>query len=166
MSAADTMAIWCRRCRSVCEYGCDCIGGTPQWPLVTRAQLSPRIYLAHPVTDYGGQRQATAVAILEAAGYEVEIPDQPHHQTGYRLGGMDYFMRVVEGCNALAFLRFHDGSIGAGVGKEILAAQMAGIPVYDIGYGELTPDSNPTPVLSVDDTRAKLASIRSLVHTT
>jgi nucleoside 2-deoxyribosyltransferase len=38
--AADTLAVWCRRCRSVCEYGCDCSGGNPQWPLVTKAELN------------------------------------------------------------------------------------------------------------------------------
>lgn len=161
MSAADTMAIWCRRCRSVCEYGCDCPGGTPQWPLVTRAELIPRIYFAHPVSDYGGPRQAAALAMLEAAGYTVENPDQPHHQVGYKLGGMDYFMRVVDGCAALAFMRFPDGTIGAGVGKEILAAQMAGIPVYDISGGSLVPDETPRPVLSIEATRATLTSIRA-----
>lgn len=37
--AADCLAVWCKRCRSVCEYGCDCPGGDPQWPLVTKAEL-------------------------------------------------------------------------------------------------------------------------------
>lgn len=120
-----------------------------------------KIYFAHPVTDYGGPRQAAAIVMLERSGYVVENPDQPNHQAGYKLGGMDYFMRIVEGCDALAYLRFPDGSIGAGVGKEILAAQLAGIPVYDIGYGELTPDDDPAPVLSVDETRALLAELRS-----
>lgn len=120
-----------------------------------------KIYLAHPVTDYGGPRQAAAVATLVAAGYTVENPDQPQHQVGYKIGGMDYFMQVVDGCAALAFMRFPGGAIGAGVGKEILAAQMAGIPVYDITDGELRPDGAPTPILTVDETRALIAQIRS-----
>jgi hypothetical protein len=119
-----------------------------------------RIYFAHPITDYGGPRQSTAIGMLERYGHVVENPDQPHHQVGYKLGGMDYFMRIVEGCDALAYLRFPDGSIGAGVGKEILAAQLAGIQVYDIGYGELTPDDDPRPVLTVEETRALIAEIR------
>ena len=37
--AADTLAVWCPRCRTVCEYGCDCPQGSPAWPLITKTEL-------------------------------------------------------------------------------------------------------------------------------
>jgi len=96
-----------------------------------------------------------------SAVFAVENLDQPHHQTGYKLGGMDYFMRVVEMCSALAFMRFPNGAIGAGVAKEILAAQLVGIPIYDVSSSELVPNDAPRPILSVEETRAMIASLRA-----
>jgi hypothetical protein len=101
------------------------------------------------------------VALIEAAGFEVENPDHPLHDAGYKLGGMDYFTDIVSRCAALAFMRFQDGSIGAGVGKEILAAQRAGIPIYDITEGSLVPNDAPCPILTVEETRALIAEIRA-----
>lgn len=118
-----------------------------------------RFYLAHPVSDYGGTpRQVAASKLIEDAGHTVENPDQPIHQQAYKAHGMDHFIEVVEGCDALAFLRFADGSIGAGVGKEIEAALRAGIPVYDASDGRLEPTGLMIPegILSVEETRAKL----------
>jgi hypothetical protein len=37
--AADTLDVWCRRCRAVCDYTCCCLDGNPQFPLVTKAEL-------------------------------------------------------------------------------------------------------------------------------
>jgi hypothetical protein len=123
-----------------------------------------RCYLAHPVTDYGGSsRQLAAVAAIETHGWTVENPDQHVHQDAYRQHGMQHFLDVVEDCSALAFLRFEDGYIGAGVAKEIECALRHGIPVYDVSEGSLDPVGNMMPecVLTVEQTRAKLAYLRS-----
>ncbi|WP_174020431.1 hypothetical protein G6L89_007445 [Agrobacterium fabrum] len=130
-----------------------------------------KIYLAHPVTDYGTQRQADAIAALlkywaeerSSQPLEIENPDQPHHQQGYNREGMDYFKKVVESCDRLAFMRFSDGSIGAGVGREIRWALQSCFAVYELFDGWLYQVQNmPTPVLTVEQTRAKIREIRGV----
>lgn len=130
-----------------------------------------RIYLAHPVTDYGTERQAAAIAALrrywaeERANQplEIENPDQPHHQEGYDREGMDYFKKVVESCDRLAFMRFPDGSIGAGVGREIRWGLLSCFAVYELFDDWLYQVQDmPTPILTVEHTRAKLAEIRGV----
>lgn len=121
-----------------------------------------KIYLAHPITDYGGsERQVQAVAALIEAGFAVENPDQPHHQVGYAEMGMNYFANAVYSCDCLAFMRFPDGSIGAGVGKEIKWAMADGHPIYEVFEGKVHKvDGLPTPILSVEDTRATIKRLR------
>lgn len=65
-----------------------------------------RIYFAHPITDYGKEREGNVLTWLEADGWEVENPNLPHHQTGYAGEGMVYFEKLAAGCDALAFTRF------------------------------------------------------------
>jgi hypothetical protein len=120
-----------------------------------------RIYFAHPVTDYGTNREGNVLTWLEADGWEVENPNQPHHQDGYARDGMVYFESLASSCDALVFTRFPDGSIGAGVGKEIDAAHGSGIPIYEWFGGELySMYCMPTPVLSVEDTRSTITKLR------
>ena len=121
-----------------------------------------RVYFAHPVTDYGTERERRALDDLAAQGWYVENPNQPQHQAGYDRDGMVYFQRLAASCDALIFVRFPNGAIGAGVGKEIDAAQGNGIPVYEWFDGEThSVYGMPTPVLSVEDTRALLVSLRA-----
>jgi hypothetical protein len=116
------------------------------------------------VTDYGGTaRQLAAVAAIEAKGWIVETPDQPIHQDAYRQHGMQHFLDVVEDCDALAFLPFADGYIGAGVAKEIEHAFRRGLRVYDASGGHLERiDMMPECLLTVEQTRARLAHLRAL----
>lgn len=121
-----------------------------------------KIYFAHPVTDYGTDREEKAVAAIKGEGWDVENPNQPHHQVGYDAGGMPYFERLAADCDALVFMRFPDGGIGAGVGKEIDAAQGAGHPIYELFDGDLhSVYGMPTPVLSVEQTRATIKRLRA-----
>lgn len=122
-----------------------------------------RIYLAHPVSDYGSQRQVDAIRLLTSQCWQVENPDQPHHAKAYQERGMQHFVEVVEDCDGVAFLRFPDGSIGAGVGKEIETALRRGLMVWDISNGKLKNNGTmmPYPVLTVEETRTVLARIKS-----
>lgn len=122
-----------------------------------------KIYFAHPVTDYGTPRQAEAVAYLSRQ-WQVVNPDDPHHQAGYAAEGMAYFERLAAGCDLLAFMRFPDGSIGAGVGKEIEAAKQAGVRwILEYFAGQTYPvNGDPTPILSVAHTRALIAKLKEM----
>lgn len=123
-----------------------------------------RVYLAHPVTDYGTERQSAAIALICSRGWQVENPDQPHHEAAYRSYGMAHFMEVVEDCDGLAFLRFDDSTIGAGVAKEIETALRRGLTVWDASNGDLLNIGSmmPTPILTVEQTRAKVREMRGI----
>lgn len=132
--------------------------------------MSMRLYFAHPVTDYGGERQRSAIAALERywreersrQTLEIENPDQPHHQVGYAAHGMAYFKDLLKTCHSLAFMRFPNGAIGAGVGNEIKWALIGCLPVYEIFEGHLYSIQDiPTPILTVEETRSLIAEIRS-----
>ena len=121
-----------------------------------------RIYFAHPITDYGTGRERRTLDDLTAQGWYVENPNHPQHQDGYERDGMAYFQRLAASCDALVFVRFPNGAIGAGVGKEIDAAQGNRIPVYEWFDGETdSVYGMPTPVLTVEETRALIADIRA-----
>ena len=127
-----------------------------------------RLYFAHSVTDYGTERQTKALVGLNKHFAEdlgrplaIENPDQPHHQVGYAVSGMEYFKGVVEDCQALAFMRFPNGAIGAGAGREIGWALVDNLWLYEVFDGQVyRVDSMPTPVLSVEGTRALIAQLR------
>lgn len=121
-----------------------------------------RIYLAHPITDYGTERQEKAIALIGAMGWQVENPDQQHHAKAYQEHGMQHFVDLVEDCDGLAFLRFQGGDIGAGVAKEIETALRRGLMVWDISSGKMENIGTmmPFPVLSVEETRKRIADIR------
>lgn len=128
---------------------------------------SPNCYFAHHITDYNTSREADAIATIESAGFTVTNPNSPENEAAYKLGGMAHFLGIVATCKALAFLRFPDGQIGAGVGKEIATAANRALPIYEIGGSHLYtvwPETVPRLVesaLSVDDTRALLATLRT-----
>jgi len=118
------------------------------------------VYLAHPVSDYGTPRQRAAMEAIKNRGFEVESPDQPHHQAAYKKRGMEHFREVVAACDGLAFLRFPCGGIGAGVAKEVETALRCGLPVWEIKGADLAPVGGvmPSPVLTVEETRQRLAA--------
>lgn len=124
----------------------------------------PRCYFAHHITDYGTPREIDAIAVIEEAGFEVDNPNLPEHDEGYKAHGMDYFLGLVATCDALALQRFETGEIGAGVGKEVSEAVTLGIPVYEVVGNILTLIDGNTiheSVLSVDATRALIRALRS-----
>lgn len=121
-------------------------------------------YLAHPISEYGTAKQRKAIAMITRAGWNVLNPDTVTHQIGYKAAGargMDYFVNLVKKCDALAFMPFPDGRIGAGVGKEMETAFDMGIPVYEIDNGVLIPmNKMPKNILSVEETRERIKKFR------
>lgn len=117
------------------------------------------IYFAHPKSTYGSPLEKHAIEELLRDGWDVCNPAD--HQAGYVERGMQHFLDLATTCGALAYLPFADGSIGAGVAREILEAQLDGKPIFKIdpvtgNVGKLT-----TPfagVLTIEETRARLAA--------
>lgn len=130
-----------------------------------------RIYLAMPVTAFDTAVERKCTHALEAVGWTVVSPNAPEHQAGYQAGGMPYFMNIVAGCDALAFVRFDDGTIGAGVAQEVMTAFVHGKLILRMaedweyeGYEAEPCDRYVFEggwILTIEETRAKIAAIRS-----
>lgn len=105
------------------------------------------IYYARPISLYGTPQDQRDIATLESLGLVVVDPKGPEHQEAYAARGMDYFREMVDGCDAIAFRAFADGTVGAGVAAEIERAQEAGKPVIEL------PTALLRRVRSVEETR-------------
>ena len=91
-----------------------------------------KVYYAHTVGIYGTPQEQRDVETLEGFGFEVLNPSTPEYQQAYKDHGMDFFVKLAKGCDALAFRGLPDGRIPAGVHKEILAAIENGQPVIEL----------------------------------
>lgn len=118
--------------------------------------MKPSIYFGHPVSVYDIPLERELVKIIERELpiFQVENPNQPHHQEGYQRytkqgRGMDYFFQeVLPATAAGVFLAFEDGKFGAGVFGEAKFLHEQGKPIY-----EITLDGVVTG-LELDDSRA------------
>ena len=66
---------------------------------------------------------------------------------------MEYFAELVRSCGAVAFRVLPDGSIPAGVAKEIAVANEVGKPVIEL------PSGISRRVITVEQTREYLAEV-------
>jgi hypothetical protein len=108
-----------------------------------------KCYYAHSIHLYGKPQEARDVALIKALGFKVVNPNDKIHQDAYPDGGMDYFVDLVRTCDICAFRAYPDGSIPAGVHKEVLAADDIDMPmpVFELPWGLYRRG------LSVNDTR-------------
>lgn len=108
-----------------------------------------KIYYAHPISIYNTPQERRDVAALEAMGFDIVNPNSVANEAAYRINGMAHFESLVTSCALLAFRAFPDGSIPAGVAKEIVMAGSR--PIIEL------PSSVSKRTLSVDQTRQFLA---------
>jgi len=93
------------------------------------------------------------VALLRSLGFDVWEADQKEKEASYRKEGMEFFLREVRKCDALAFRALPSGKIPAGVYKEIMTALEEQIPVIEL------PSALSQRGLSVEQTREYLREI-------
>ena len=87
-----------------------------------------KIYYGHCQAIYGSPQDKRDVEMLIKMGFDVVNPSDPEHEAmAKKMKGcgqgdrvMDYFVSLVEGCDAVAFRALPDGAIPAGVAKEII----------------------------------------------
>lgn len=138
-----------------------------------------KTYFAHPISNYDTREELHIIAALQRAGYEVVNPSDKQHQDrveeiqaqhanrndGARMV-MEYFVDICRACEACVFQSFPDGSLGAGVVKEIQSFLDAGKPVQQvIADGKSfrlidVTDLTPYEKLSVGETRMMLKSLK------
>ena len=109
-----------------------------------------KVYYARPISLYNTAQDQRDIDLLSSLGFEMINPNKEALQERYKTEGMDVFLQALADCEALAFRSFPDGSISAGVHKEILKAQELGMPVIEL------PTITGKRILSVDDTREYL----------
>jgi len=118
-----------------------------------------KVYYAHGLALYGTKQEARDLDTLFALGFEVVNPSNPEHaqvvrnmkESGQGERVMDYFVSVVDGCDAVAFRALPDGSVPAGVAKEVERAVSKGKPVIEL------PSCMSRRTLTVEQTREYLA---------
>lgn len=94
----------------------------------------PRIYFAHPLTDYGMPHEARCLEEIAAnwPGYEIVNPNQGDHHVAYQIQGMPYFYELVKTCDLLIAVPFRDGEWGMGVWAEAEAMARKGGQVFQL----------------------------------
>jgi len=107
-------------------------------------------YFARPTTDFGQWREERDIKSIRRAGFSVIDITNNETQDLYKDIGMCVFRPLVESADALFFRSFDDGSIGAGVAKEIYWATCAHIPIFEL------PLFVFDRAMSVADTREKI----------
>lgn len=114
-----------------------------------------RAYYARPISIDGTPQECRDKELIVAIGFEPYPVGKEKEAAlvAYKEQGMDAFKQYVEGSDCLVFRAFPDGSIGAGVAKEIAWAVEAGIPVLEI------PRQIKRRTIDVDDTREMLREL-------
>ena len=119
-----------------------------------------KVYYAHSMGIYGTVQEKRDVEALEKLGFEVvnpadheDIVVQMREQGSDSADIMDYFVSVVEDCDAVAFRALPGGMIPAGVYKEVRKAQKTDKPVIEL------PSSVTMREMTVEQTREYLHEI-------
>lgn len=93
-----------------------------------------KCYYAHPINTYNSQTETDDIKFLRSLGLTVVNPAKlskfVEPMSSY--DRMLYFYRLAEKCDCLAFRSFPDGSIGAGVAKEIWAMESKDGMVFEL----------------------------------
>lgn len=93
-----------------------------------------RVFFSHPISTYCTDQEDAALETLQQAGYSVINPSDAPVQASCG-PDMTKWAALAASADALAFLPFPDGRIGAGVVMEVTSAQEAGRPLF-----ALSPD--------------------------
>lgn len=112
-----------------------------------------KAYYAHSIAIYGSKQEKRDIHLIERLGMDVLNPNLPKHEKAYQdhikvgLDGMSYFLDLVDKCDLVIFRANPDGSIPAGVMKEISYAEEQCLTVLEIPSGVSRRE------LSVQETR-------------
>lgn len=122
------------------------------------------IYFAHPISTYCEPVEDHALSMLAGAGRTVVNPSDHAHQDACG-SDMNKWAELASSCDAIAFLPFEDGAIGAGVMKEVDTVHAQGKRVFKIevdgsGMTEVHNWPQGERLLSVDETRARINPFR------
>ena len=128
--------------------------------------MDMKVYYAHCQTIYGTKQEQRDMEMLKALGFEIVNPSDPEHADVVKkiksnpancieriasVMVMEYFVKLVDSCDAVAFRALPDGAIPAGVMQEIEQARGSGKLVIEL------PSCILRRGLTVEQTREYLA---------
>lgn len=125
-----------------------------------------KYYFAHPITIYNTRKEGVLIDMINKTTFLsnpwVLNPNSEYHECQYKLKGMDYFLNLVDECDALIIYPFEDNAIGAGIAKEALRALHSKKRVYmiDAKTFEMYEIWELNNYLTVEETREKIKSIK------
>ncbi len=102
-----------------------------------------KMYFGHPIGLYNTQTESELIKIIRETfpDYEVENPNQPHHQTRAKQlaeetgNKMEYFFKeYIPQMDAGVFLAWHDGMFGCGVYDEAIQLLQENKQIYEITF--------------------------------
>ncbi len=126
-----------------------------------------KYYFAHPISIYNTKKEELLVAMLSDSSLLTDPiivnPNSEFNEAQYQIKGMDYFLELVDECDALIIYPFEDGTIGAGIVKEALRAIDKGKPIYQINPNtfKMMQIFQLKNCLTVEETRAKLKELKN-----
>jgi len=115
--------------------------------------LKARIYHAHARCTYRRQAERREQVIIRQIFPEHEIVDPGLYDENEekRFGGVEYCIKLVDSCDALAFSRIL-GKVTSGVGLEVEHALASRKSVYEIIGNGVRPVSEPPAYVSIQET--------------
>jgi len=125
-----------------------------------------KAYFAHPVSQYDSVEESSIVdGIMKLGDVKVINPNADEHTAAYLNEGMSYFVRMCDDCDLCVFSTFPDGSVSAGVAKEVRSFFVRSAEVYfaDISANKVSLDLienlDRFKVLSIIETREILKTL-------
>ncbi len=89
-------------------------------------------YYAHSINLYNSIQEKEDLESLKNLGFEVINPNSEEHSEGYEKKGMEYFYKVLKNCNVVFFRSNPDGTINAGISKELEYALRLKLPIFEL----------------------------------
>lgn len=124
--------------------------------------MKMEVYFGHPINTYNTELESKLLKKIEeyfSPDWEIENPNQKHHQEGYKKHGMGYYLeKVLSKCKAGIFLPFRDGKWGAGVFKEAERLSELNCPIFMINPAGFIQkiDIKNAKVLTIEETRVRI----------
>ena len=119
-----------------------------------------KAYYAHCLAIYGTAQEKRDVAAIEALGFVCVNPNSPDiamefnvYKMAHPSHYMDFFQQFSEECDVIIFRALPDGTIPAGIDKEVSWFIALGKPVLEL------PSCMFRRTLTLDETRQYLSEV-------
>lgn len=112
-------------------------GPADHTPATTKPDAGPLVYVAHPMTSYGTDHEARALAALARLLPDVELVN-PATRYGSNVDWLTDWPRLVRSLAGLVVVADEHGTVGAGVLREVTDCLFRGVPLAVLdGRGRL-----------------------------